>query len=52
MGTQLKQKLIPPHLLTNFETKRYYQNESRFNDVYSRDNLPKTIKKWGIYNKN
>ena len=22
----------------------YYENESRFNGVYSRDNLPKTIK--------
>ena len=29
-----------PHLLTNFE-KKYYQNEPRFNSVYSRDNLPK-----------
>ena len=26
----------------------YYKNESRFNGVYSRDNLPKTIKK-GAY---
>ena len=24
--------------------KRFYQNESRFNGVFSRDNLPKTIK--------
>ena len=24
--------------------KEYYENESRFNGVYSRDNLPKTIK--------
>ena len=24
--------------------KEYYENEPRFNDVYSRDNLPKTIK--------
>ena len=30
-----------PHLLTNFEIQKYYQNESRFNGVYSRDNLPK-----------
>ena len=29
------------HPLTNFEIKKYYQNELRFNDVYSRDNLPK-----------
>ena len=33
--------LIPPHPLTNFEIQIYYQNESRFNGVYSRDNLPK-----------
>ena len=33
---------MPPHPLTNFEMKKYYQNEPRFNDVYSRDNLPKT----------
>ena len=33
---------MPSHPLTNFEMKKYYQNEPRFNDVYSRDNLPKT----------
>ena len=32
---------MPPHLWTNFETQKYCQNESRFNGVYSRDNLPK-----------
>ena len=32
---------MPPHPLTNFEIQNYYQNEPRFNDVYSRDNLPK-----------
>ena len=32
---------MPPHPLTNFEIQEYYQNEPRFNDVYSRDNLPK-----------
>ena len=32
---------MPPHPLTNFEIQKYYQNESRFNSVYSRDNLPK-----------
>ena len=36
--------LIPPHPLTNFETKEYYENEPRFNGDCSRDNLPKTIK--------
>ena len=42
-----KQKfnLMPRHLLTNFEISEYYKNEPRFNGVYSRDNLPKTIKK-------
>ena len=29
---------MPPHPLTNFEIQKYYQNESRFNSVYSRDN--------------
>ena len=29
------------HPLTNFEVQKYYQNEPRFNGVYSRDNLPK-----------
>ena len=29
-----------PHLLTNFEIQKYYQNEPKFNGVYSRDNLP------------
>ena len=44
MVLQLKKALIPPHPLTSFEIKEYYENESRFNGVYSRDNLPKTIK--------
>ena len=30
-----------PYPLTNFEIQKYYQNEPRFNGVYSRDNLPK-----------
>ena len=30
--------------LTNFEIQKYYDNESRFNGVFSRDNLPKEIK--------
>ena len=33
--------ILPPHPLTNFEMQKYYQNEPRFNGVYSRDNLPK-----------
>ena len=32
---------MPPHPLTNFEIQKHYQNEPRFNGVYSRDNLPK-----------
>ena len=32
---------MPPFPLTNFEIQKYYQNEPRFNGVYSRDNLPK-----------
>ena len=36
--------LIPPHPLTNFDMQKYYQNEPRFNGVYSRNNLTKKIK--------
>ena len=32
---------MPPHPLTNFEIQKYYQNELRFNGVFSRDNLQK-----------
>ena len=28
---------MQPHPLTNFEIITYYENESRFNGVYSRD---------------
>ena len=35
---------MQPHPLTNFEIMKYYENESRFNGVYSRDNLPNKIK--------
>ena len=34
---------LPPHPLTNFEIQEYYQNEPRFNRVFSRDNLPSSI---------
>ena len=30
---------MPPHPLTNFERQKYYENESRCNGAYSRDNL-------------
>ena len=33
--------LMLPHPLTNFEIQKYYQNEPRFDGIYSRDNLPK-----------
>ena len=36
--------MTPPHPLTNFEIQAYYQNEPRFNGVFSRDNLPSTMK--------
>ena len=32
---------MPPHPWTNFEIQKSYQNEPRFNGVYSRDNLQK-----------
>ena len=38
---------MQPHPLTNFEMQKCYQslkNETRFNGVYSRDNLPEKIK--------
>ena len=40
--------LLPFHPLTNFEIREYYKNEPRFSGVYSRNNLPKTIKK-GVF---
>ena len=32
------------HLLRNIEIQKYYQNESKFNGVYSKDNSPNKIK--------
>ena len=32
---------MPPHPLTNVEIQNCYQNEPRFNGIFSRDNLPK-----------
>ena len=40
--------LLHFHPLTNIEISEYYKDEPRFNGVYSRNNLPKTIKK-GAY---
>ena len=36
--------LIAPRPLTKFGIQKYYQNEPKFNGVFSRDNLPKNIK--------
>ena len=36
---------MPPHPLTYFEIQKYYENEPKFNALYSRNNLPK-IKDW------
>ena len=41
---QSKKVLIPPHPLTNLEIQMYYQNEPRFNGVYSRYDFPDKIK--------
>ena len=30
---------MPPHPLTNFEIQKYYENKTKFNGVYSRNNL-------------
>ena len=38
---------MPPHAFTNFEIQKYYQIKPKFNDVYSRNNLPKI--KDGVY---
>ena len=36
--------------LTNYEIQKYYQNESKFNGVYSRNNLPKIKDKAYVIN--
>ena len=38
---------MPSNPLINFEIQKYYQNEPKFNGVYSRNNLPKI--KDGVY---
>ena len=37
---------MPPHPLTNFEIKKHFQNELKFNSVFSRNNLSKINKKY------
>ena len=38
---------MPHYPLASFEIQKHYQNESKFNGVYSRNNLPKI--KDGVY---
>ena len=33
--------LMPSHTSTNFEIQKYYENEPKYNGVYSRNNLSK-----------
>ena len=40
-GYGLKKILIPSHPLTNFEIQKHYENEPKFDGVFSKDNLPK-----------
>ena len=40
-GTIRSDILMPSHPLINFEILNYYQNEPKFNGVYSINNLPK-----------
>ena len=45
MDLQVKQGfLIPPHPITNLRIQKIYQNEAKFNEVYSEDNLANKIK--------
>ena len=37
------------HPLTNFKIQKYHQNESKFNDVYSRYNLTLILKLIGLF---
>ena len=32
---------MPLNILNSFEIQKYYQNQSKFNGVYSRNNVPK-----------
>ena len=38
---------MPPHPLINFEIQKYYQNQARFNNVCSKNNVPKIYD--GVY---
>ena len=41
IGTIRAKFLMPPPPLTNFKMQKCYENELKFNGVYSRNNLPK-----------
>ena len=41
---------MPTHPLANFEIQMYYQNEPKFNGVYSRNNLSKIKDRANIIN--
>ena len=41
---------MSPHSLNKFEIQKYYQNEPKFNDIYSRNNLPKIKDKVYVIN--
>ena len=41
---------MPPHPLTNFEIIDYFKDESRFNGVYSRNDLPNIQKGTHVIN--
>ena len=41
---------MPLHFLTNFEIQKSYQNEPKFNGVYSRNNSPKIKDGWYLTN--
>ena len=38
---------MPPYPLTSFEIQKHHKNQTRFNGVYSRDNLPNKVKDGG-----
>ena len=40
---------MKPHPLTNFGIQKYYENEPRFNGVFSGDNLHKKVKDGAAY---
>ena len=40
---ELPEFLMPSHPLANFAIQKYYQNKTKFNGVYSRNNLPEIM---------